>query len=97
MCTVYLQIRKQAIKDLPALCKDNKEHIARIADILAQLLQAQDPSELAVVHNSVMSLMKTDPKGTEIYDSYTFRSVRISWPGCSFYNSVTSRYDKRIF
>jgi len=58
-----LQIRKQAIKDLPALCKDNKEHTARIADILAQLLQAEDPSELAVVHNSIMSLMKSDPKG----------------------------------
>lgn len=58
-----LQIRKQAIKDLPALCKDNKEHTARIADILAQLLQAEDSSELAVVHNSIMSLMKSDPKG----------------------------------
>lgn len=62
-----MQIRKQAIKDLPALCKDNKEHTARIADILAQLLQAQDPSELAVVHNSVMSLMKTDPRGQLVY------------------------------
>ncbi|XP_032686694.1 apoptosis inhibitor 5 [Odontomachus brunneus] len=59
-----LAIRKQAIKDLPALCKDNKEHTARIADILAQLLQAQDSTELAVVHNSIMSLMKSDPKGT---------------------------------
>lgn len=58
-----MQIRKQAIKDLPVLCKDNKEHTARIADILAQLLQAQDSTELAVVHNSIMSLMKSDPKG----------------------------------
>lgn len=61
MC--LLQIRKQAIKDLPVLCKDNKEHTARIADILAQLLQAEDSSELSVVHNSIMSLMKNDPKG----------------------------------
>jgi len=60
---IFLQIRKQAIKDLPALCKDNKEHTARIADILAQLLQAEDSSELAVVYNSIMSLMKSDPKG----------------------------------
>ncbi|KAI4489840.1 hypothetical protein M0804_004022 [Polistes exclamans] len=59
-----MAIRKQAIKDLPTLCKDNKEYTAKIADILAQLLQAQDPSELAVVHNSVMSLLKSDPKGT---------------------------------
>ncbi|PSN40191.1 Apoptosis inhibitor 5 [Blattella germanica] len=35
-------IRKQAIKDLPSLCKDNKEHTQKIADILAQLLQAED-------------------------------------------------------
>lgn len=60
---LFLQIRKQAIKDLPSLCKENKEHTPRIADILAQLLLAQDPSELDVVHNSIMTLMKSDPKG----------------------------------
>ncbi|XP_063989229.1 apoptosis inhibitor 5 [Diachasmimorpha longicaudata] len=59
-----IAIRKQAIKDLPSLCKDNKEHTPRIADILAQLLQAEDPTELAVVHNSIMSLLKNDSKGT---------------------------------
>ncbi|XP_074108268.1 apoptosis inhibitor cassowary [Cotesia typhae] len=59
-----MAIRKQAIKDLPALCKDNKEHTPRIADILAQLLQAQDPTELAVVCNSIMTLMKNDSKAT---------------------------------
>ncbi|XP_058804520.1 apoptosis inhibitor 5 [Phymastichus coffea] len=58
-----MSIRKQAIKDLPALCKDSKEHTARIADILAQLLLAQDTSELDVVHNSIMTLIKNDPKG----------------------------------
>ncbi|XP_033216197.1 apoptosis inhibitor 5 [Belonocnema kinseyi] len=58
-----MAIRKQAIKDLPSLCKDNKEHTPRIADILAQLLQAQDVAELDVVHNSIMTLIKNDPKG----------------------------------
>ncbi|XP_014234899.1 apoptosis inhibitor 5 [Trichogramma pretiosum] len=58
-----ISIRKQAIKDLPALCKDSKEHTARIADILAQLLLAPDPSELDVVQNSIMTLIKNDPKG----------------------------------
>lgn len=73
MCTIVIQIRKQAIKDLPTLCKDNKEYTAKIADILAQLLQAQDPSEVAVVHNSVMSLLKSDPKGwnLNILDTHT--------------------------
>lgn len=59
-----LAIRKQAIKDLPRLCQDVKGYVQRIADILAQLLQAQDPSELSVVHNSLMSLFKLDPKAT---------------------------------
>lgn len=49
---------------MPTLCKDNKEHTPRIADILAQLLKAQDVTELAVVHNSVMNLIRNDPKGT---------------------------------
>ncbi|XP_063227604.1 apoptosis inhibitor 5 [Bacillus rossius redtenbacheri] len=57
-------IRKQAIKDLPSLCKDSKEYITRVADILAQLLQAEDTTELAVVNNSLMSLLGINPKGT---------------------------------
>ncbi|XP_039294659.1 apoptosis inhibitor 5 [Nilaparvata lugens] len=59
-----VSIRKQATKDLPSLCKDNKEHTQRIADILAQLLQAEDKSELAVVQNSLMTLFKIDAKGS---------------------------------
>lgn len=59
----FPQIRKQAIKDLPSLCKDNKEHTQKIADILAQLLQAEDNAELSVVHNSLMTLFKSDAKG----------------------------------
>jgi len=48
---------------LPSLCKDNKEHTQKIADILAQLLQAEDNAELSVVHNSLMTLFKSDAKG----------------------------------
>lgn len=60
----FFQIRKQAIKDLPNLCRDNKEHTQRIADILAQLFQAYDVSELNMVNTSIMTLMKLEPKGT---------------------------------
>ena len=45
------------------MCKDNKEHTQKIADILAQLLQAEDNAELSVVHNSLMTLFKSDAKG----------------------------------
>ncbi|KAL0272798.1 UNVERIFIED_CONTAM: hypothetical protein PYX00_005636 [Menopon gallinae] len=58
-----IAIRKQAIKDLPALCKDNRDYTQKISDILAQLLQAEDPSELTIVNNSLITLMKLDPKG----------------------------------
>ncbi|KAM3968216.1 apoptosis inhibitor 5-like [Aphomia sociella] len=57
-------IRKQAIKDLPQLCKDNKEHTQRIADILAQLLQSDDATEINVVNNSLLAILKSNPKGS---------------------------------
>ena len=37
---MYYQIRRQAIKGLPDLCKDTPEHLPRIADVLTQLLQS---------------------------------------------------------
>lgn len=59
-----VQIRRQAIKDLPLLCKDSTEHTAKIGDILAQLLIVDDPLELQQVHMSLQQLMKYDAKGT---------------------------------
>lgn len=58
------QIRKQAIKDLPQLCKDTKEHTPKIADILAQLLITEDVTELQQVHQSLLTLAKFDATGT---------------------------------
>lgn len=62
-CDHSFQIRKQAIKDLPTLCKDHKEHTQRIADILAQLLQSEDTTEINVVTSSLLTILKIDPKG----------------------------------
>jgi len=56
-------IRKQAIKDLPSLCKDLKEHTKKVADILAQLLMAEDPTELSTVQTSLLTLFRYDVKG----------------------------------
>lgn len=58
------QIRKQAIKDLPQLCKDTKEHTPKIADILAQILITEDITELQQVHQSLLTLLKFDATGT---------------------------------
>lgn len=59
-----VQIRRQAIKNLPQLCKETKEHVPRIADILAQLLIVDDSVELQQVHLSLETVMAIDPKGT---------------------------------
>lgn len=53
----------QAIKDLPNFCKETKEHTAKIADILAQLLVSDEPLELQQVHLSLQNLAKYDVIG----------------------------------
>ncbi|XP_050077421.1 apoptosis inhibitor 5 homolog isoform X1 [Anopheles maculipalpis] len=58
------QIRRQAIKDLPQLCRDTTEHTPRIGDILAQLLITEDSAELLQVHQSLLTLAKYDAVGT---------------------------------
>ncbi|XP_035778317.1 apoptosis inhibitor 5 homolog [Anopheles albimanus] len=57
------QIRRQAIKDLPQLGRENTDHTPRIADILAQLLGSDDVSELQQVHQSLMTVVKYDALG----------------------------------
>jgi hypothetical protein len=57
------QIRKQAIKDLPALCRDTPEHLPRIADVLTQLLQTDDNTELSLVQTSLLALLRSEAKG----------------------------------
>jgi len=56
-------IRKQSIKDMPRICNHNKEFLPRIADVLTQLLQTDEPSELAIVQSSLLAIFKIDPKG----------------------------------
>lgn len=57
-----IQIRRQAIRDLPLLCKDTKEHIPKISDILGQLLVVDDQLELQQVHMSLQQILKFDTK-----------------------------------
>lgn len=57
-------IRKQAIKDLPSFCKESKEYVPKIADVLAQLLLTEDHTELLVIQHSLVTLVKLDARGT---------------------------------
>eukprot|EP00112_Aurelia_sp_Birch-Aquarium-sp1_P025605 Seg859.11 transcript_id=Seg859.11/GoldUCD/mRNA.D3Y31 product="Apoptosis inhibitor 5" protein_id=Seg859.11/GoldUCD/D3Y31 len=56
-------IRRQAMRTLPEFCKNDADHIVRIADILTQLLQTEDEVELSIVKGGLISLIKKDPKG----------------------------------
>lgn len=56
---------------MSAICKDNKEQVPKIADILAQLLQADDYSELVTVQESLVALLKFDAKGTKFILPYS--------------------------
>jgi hypothetical protein len=46
------------------LCRDKKEFLPKIADILSQLLQTEDINEVVVVQNSLMTLFRRDAKGS---------------------------------
>ena len=49
------------------LCRESKDFLPKIADVLSQLLQTQDSSELAVIQNSLMSLFRKEAKGRYNY------------------------------
>ncbi|KAL8510147.1 hypothetical protein ACS0TY_017101 [Phlomoides rotata] len=57
-----LAVRVQAIRGLPLFCKDTPEHLAKIVDILGQLLIAGDNVERDAVHKALMSLLRQDVK-----------------------------------
>lgn len=46
---------------LPSLCKTAKEHTLKVADILSQLLQLEDPQEHTIATNSLYDVIKIDP------------------------------------
>uniref|UniRef100_A0A7N8YLC2 Apoptosis inhibitor 5 n=1 Tax=Mastacembelus armatus TaxID=205130 RepID=A0A7N8YLC2_9TELE len=57
-----VSIRRQAIKELPRFATG--ENILRVADILTQLLQTDDTAEFNQVNAALLSIFKTDAKGT---------------------------------
>ena len=57
------QIRKQVIKDLPLLCRSYPSNVNRVADVLTQLMQSDDSTELSLVNMSLVTMLKTNAKG----------------------------------
>ncbi|KAK9698000.1 hypothetical protein RND81_08G075900 [Saponaria officinalis] len=59
-----LGVRVQAIRGLPLFCKDTPEYVAKIVDILAQLLMAEENVERDAVQKALMSLLRQDVKAS---------------------------------
>lgn len=57
-----VNIRKQAIKDLPSICKANADNVPKIAEALTQLLQCEDPNEYSLVQTSLVQLFSFNAK-----------------------------------
>jgi hypothetical protein len=55
-------IRINAIKGLPLICADKKEHVAHISNVLGQLLVEDDKVELDTIKKSFIQLFKIDTK-----------------------------------
>jgi len=61
-----VNIRKQAIKDLPMMCRDRKDYLPKIVDVLTQLLQTDEETEVTIIQSAIMSLLRKNCKGTLI-------------------------------
>lgn len=56
-------MRKQAIRDLPQLCRDSVEYSQRAACILLQLAAAVSAPEQSAIYVSLVSILRANMKG----------------------------------
>ncbi|GFR90347.1 apoptosis inhibitor 5 [Elysia marginata] len=56
-------IRKQAVKDIPALCRGCPGKVSRFADALSMLLGTDDAQEVSSIHAALYSLFSINMKG----------------------------------
>ncbi|KAH1047704.1 hypothetical protein J1N35_038488, partial [Gossypium stocksii] len=61
-----LAVRVQAIHGPPLFCKDTKEYISKIVDILGQLLTVDEIVERDAIHKAFMSVLRQDVKGNSL-------------------------------
>ncbi|XP_005093506.1 apoptosis inhibitor 5 [Aplysia californica] len=55
-------IRKQTVKDVPALCRNCPDKVTRFADALSMLLATDDAQEISGIQSSLYSLFSIDIK-----------------------------------
>ncbi|KAL3821231.1 hypothetical protein ACJIZ3_007136 [Penstemon smallii] len=73
-----LGVRVHAIRGLPLFCKDTPEHLAKIVDILGQLLIAGDNVERDAVHKALMSLLRQDVKRKTIISHRSYQTTTLT-------------------
>jgi len=57
-------IRRQSITSLGVVCRGKPELVPKVSDILAQLLQVDEPAEINCVNASIVSVLRVHVKGT---------------------------------
>ncbi|EGG15142.1 hypothetical protein DFA_09966 [Cavenderia fasciculata] len=59
-----IPVRVSALKAIPSICTDNPEYIAKLVDILGQLLNTDSPIEYESTKNSIIELYKLNSANT---------------------------------
>jgi len=59
-----VSVRRQVVKDIETFCRDSPDLCQRTADTLTVLLQGTDSTELTLVQKCLVTLLKTNAKGT---------------------------------
>ena len=57
-------MRKQAIKDLPVICKACPNYCQKVSNVLTQLLHGSDTLEMSLAQMSLMSMLRVNAKTT---------------------------------
>ena len=86
----------QAIKDLPILCKDQHiKNLPKIVDVLVQLLQSEDGTEVTIIQNSIMTLIRRDTRAAiiGIFNQVTEKTRRIILGSDSMMTGLKSKKD----
>ena len=47
------------------MCRERKEYLPKIVDVLTQLLQTDEETEVTVIHSAIMSLLRKNCKGKQ--------------------------------
>eukprot|EP01118_Nematostelium_gracile_P015037 TRINITY_DN5959_c0_g1_i6.p1 TRINITY_DN5959_c0_g1~~TRINITY_DN5959_c0_g1_i6.p1 ORF type:complete len:423 (+),score=97.04 TRINITY_DN5959_c0_g1_i6:51-1271(+) len=94
-----LQTRVLSVKALTSICKDSKEFVGKVADILGQLLQAEIPTEQDNAKTSLVTIIKIEPIETikALFNQITNRDENQREKAISFLKEKLPTLQKEVF